>query len=179
MPKLITARCQACGTEMDVEWTRGTPCPRCGSDRFYPVVRVDEIATPREKSRLSRRPLGAVLVVVFFVGSVSALVYRIASTTRQKTFYRSTTMICTNPDCGKIFQEQFVTREVFPKLRCPDCKLKTAFRAVQCRNCGEIFGLDPDRKPNPITDLRCPHCGSLEINLDSSGLDLSEEEDIE
>lgn len=162
--------------EMDVEWTRGTSCPNCGSDKFYPVVRVDQTGGAREKARLSHRPLGALLAIVLFVGAVSALVYRITTTTRQKTFYRTTTMICTNPECGEIFQRRLVTRDTFPKVRCPHCKLETAFRAVQCRNCGEIFGLDPDRKPDPVTDLRCPQCGSREINFDSSALDLSEAE---
>ena len=165
--------------EMDVEWSRGISCPNCGSDKFYPVVRVDQTGPAPEKARLSHRPLGAVLAVILFVGGVSALVYRITSTSRQKTFYRTTTMICTNPQCGEIFQQRLVTRNTFPKLRCPHCKLETAFRAVQCQNCGEIFPLDPDRKPDPVADLRCPRCGSREINFDSSALDLSEVEGAE
>jgi DNA-directed RNA polymerase subunit RPC12/RpoP len=140
---------------------------------------VDQTGAATGKSRLSQRPLGAILAIVLFVGAVSALVYRVTSTRRQKTFYSTTTMICTNPECGKIFQQRLVTRDVFPKLRCPHCKLETAFRAVQCQNCGEIFGLDPARKPDPVTDLRCPRCGSREINFDSSALDLSEEEPSE
>ncbi|MDP2899320.1 MAG: hypothetical protein Q8Q12_22515 [bacterium] len=179
MPKLITARCQACGNEIEIEWTRGTPCPSCGSDRFYPVVRVDQMAAAPEKSRISQRPLGAVLAVIIFVGAVTFLIIKVSSTARQKTYYRTTTMICTNPDCGNIFQQRLVTKDVLPRLRCPKCKLVTAFRAVQCQNCGEIFGLDPDRKPDAFTDLRCPKCGSLEINFDSSALDLGKEEDAQ
>jgi phage FluMu protein Com len=136
------------------------------------------MAAAPEKSRLSRRPLGAVLAVIIFVGAVTFLIIKVSSTARQKTYYRTTTMICTNPDCGNIFQQRLVTRDVFPKLRCAKCKLLTAFRAVQCQNqnCGEIFGLDPARKPDPVTELKCPRCGSLEINFDSSALDLSKEE---
>jgi DNA-directed RNA polymerase subunit RPC12/RpoP len=140
------------------------------------VVRVDQTAAAPKKSRLSQRPVGAVLAVILFVFAVRVLVHRVTSITRQKTYYRATTMICSNPECGNIFQQRLVTKDVLPKLRCPKCKLVTAFRAVQCQNCGEIFGLDPDRKPDAFTDLRCPKCGSLEINFDSSALDLGKEE---
>lgn len=179
MPKLITARCQACGTEAEVEWTRGKKCPGCGSDKFYPVVRVDQSKRGREpRAKLSQKPVGAILAVVVFVAAISAFILRVKQTSRPKEFQKTSTMICTNPDCEKTFQLKLNTSDVYPKKRCPHCKMPTALRAVQCRNCFEIFGLDPDRRPDPTLNLQCPHCRSQEINFDSSTLELEEEESM-
>lgn len=174
MPKLIMARCQACGNEIEIEWTRGKKCPSCGSDRFFPVVRVDK--SRGSGAKLSQRPVGLVLAILLFAAGVSALVVRVKQTSRQKAFYKKSAMICTNPECGKIFQLKLETSEVYPRKRCPYCKMMTALRAVQCRNCGEIFGLDPDRQPDPTANLKCPRCGSQEINFDSSTLEIEQEE---
>jgi DNA-directed RNA polymerase subunit RPC12/RpoP len=183
MPKLITARCQACGIEAEVEWTRGKKCPRCGSDKFFPVVRIDQSApvapAPKARAKPSENPVRLILAVLVFVAAISAFLYRVKQTSTPKVFYKTSTMICTNPDCGKTFQLRLKTSEVFPKKRCPYCKMLTGFRAVQCRNCLTIFGLDPDRKPDPTTGLKCPQCGSQDINFDSSSLDLEQEERLQ
>ncbi len=177
MPKLIMARCQACGTEVEVEWTRGKKCPSCGSDKFYPVVRIDQLKAGRKpRGKLSQRPIGLVLAAVVFVAAVSAFILRVKQTSRPKDFQKTSAMICTNPECGEIFQLKLKTSDVYPKKRCPYCKMHTAFRAVQCRACLTVFGLDPDRKPDPTLNLRCPNCGSQEINFDSSTLELEDEE---
>jgi DNA-directed RNA polymerase subunit RPC12/RpoP len=176
MPKLITARCQACGTEIQIEWTRGTNCPSCGSDRFFPVVRVDKGGAARGGARLSKSPVRLILAILLFAAAVSAFIFRVNQTSRPKEFHKTSTMICTNPDCGRTFQLRLQTSDVYPKKRCPYCKMVTALRAVQCRNCFEIFGLDPNRQPDPTLNLRCPNCGSQEINFDSAALDLGDEE---
>jgi len=117
--------------------------------------------------------------MLLFIVAVSALIYRVKTTSRQKEFYKMTTMICTNPECERTFQLRLQTSDVFPKKRCPHCKQMTALRAAQCRNCLEIFGLDPDRRPDPTSNLKCPNCSSQEINFDSSTLELEQEEGLQ
>jgi len=53
----------------------------------------------------------------------------------------------------------------------------TAYRAVRCRTCGEIFALETEGKKNPTLDLVCPNCGSSDIDFDSSSIPLTEEEE--
>jgi DNA-directed RNA polymerase subunit RPC12/RpoP len=176
MAKPIKARCQVCGKEAQVEWSLGLKCPSCGSGKFLPVVRIEK----EEKGAKGKRrggnpkPVGLILAVVLFAAAIAAFGYRLNSTKKRNTFYKTSAMICTNPNCEKIFQKKLLTRNVFPEMRCPTCKQVTAHRAVQCRDCGTIFGLDPKRKPSPTVDLQCPACESRNINFDSSTLELEE-----
>lgn len=178
MPKLITARCQTCGKETQVEWTLGAKCPACGSEKFFPVVHIHKSeggGTARAAPAGSRMPFGLFLAIGFVLIAIALLVIRITSTTREQKYRTTATMICTN--CEKMFRKELSTRNVFPKLECPDCKQKTAYRAVQCRNCEEIFALETEGKENPTLDLVCPYCGSPDIDLDSSSIPVEEEEE--
>jgi len=185
MPKLITARCQSCGKESQVQWTLGTKCPHCKSDNFLPVVFIDKSQSAsgqRAVGRAPRRPIGMILAVLLFVGGASALIFRLQSTMRQPTYYNEFIMVCTNPDCSnphpkKLFRARIPSKNVFPHIECPFCKQKTAYRAVQCEvaDCREIFPLKTEGKRDPTIGLTCPSCGLQYINLDSSSEALQEE----
>jgi len=176
MPKPIAARCQKCGHEAQVEWSFGSKCPKCGSDKFFPVITVgqsEQHAQPTARRAASPKPTKLIVTVLLFAVAIFALVLRIKSTSQQKEFFQSWTMICAN--CDKTFREKVVTSNVFPHITCPNCKQKTAFRAVQCRRCGTIFPLRSDLKKDPTIDLQCPNCSSPELNLDSTSVPVEEE----
>ncbi len=171
MPKRITAKCQKCGNEVEVEWALGMKCPTCGSEKFFPVVRIEEAAVAGRQVRkggglvLSQKPVQLLLAAVLFVAAITVLFLRVRSISKPKEFYRPAVMVCTNPNCENLFRIDLVTSNVFPKMTCPKCKQKTAFRAAQCRNCGTIIGLDPDRKPAPTVGLACPKCEAQDFNF--------------
>jgi DNA-directed RNA polymerase subunit RPC12/RpoP len=180
MSKLIAAKCQSCGKESHVEWSLGARCPSCGSEKFYPVIHVERDRPAKEKktrTSSSRKPIGAILAILLIAGAVTFLIVSARSTLKKKQFDTTITMICTNPDCGKTFRQKMLTRDAFvPQIACRYCKQKTALRAVQCRNCSTIFPLEPDGWPeqNPVRGLKCPRCGSTDINLDSTSVPLKQ-----
>ncbi len=185
MPKLITAKCQSCGKESQVEWTLGTKCPACGSNKFYPMVSIEKSQSnpgQRASRSSSSKPIGLILAIIVFIAAITAFAYRLRSITGEKEYFKMSTMICTNEDCPNpqpegLFRKKLRTTDVYPHITCPFCKQKTAYRAVQCRTCGTIFALIPEGKKNPTIDLVCPECGSRDINLDSSTVPIEEEEE--
>lgn len=184
MPKLVTAKCQTCGKESEVEWTLRMKCPACGSAKFFPMVFIDKSASRGQRAARasSRKPVGLILALILFVAAVSALAYRLKKVTGEKEYSTTVTMICTNEDCTNpnpdhLFRKKLSTKNVFPHITCPFCKQMTAYRAVQCRSCGEIFALETEGKKNPTIDLVCPYCGSNDIDLDSSAIPVEEEEE--
>jgi len=186
MAKSVAARCQTCGKESKVEWTLGMKCPECGSEKFFPVVFIDKSLSKGGKKKAvaarTQKPIGLLLVLVLFVAAMTILYLRVRSIRQPKEFRRTSTMICTNPDCpnpnpDKLFKKELPTRDVFPQVTCPSCKEKTAYRAVQCRNCGQIIALEAHGNENPTFGLTCPNCGSSDINLDSSTIPLEEGEE--
>ena len=82
-------------------------------------------------------------------------------------------MLCTNPDCGKAFEmsrsdynkkmEEMAGRGRIglmgpaPTFACPYCGEESAYIAIECEECGEVFVMNyVDR--NDYSD-RCPECG--------------------
>jgi ribosomal protein L40E len=124
----------------------------------------------------SQKPLALVLAVALLVAGILLLVYRVKKTTRQEEVYVTQTMICTNPDCGRFFQIKVPASKPFPEEICPYCKQRTAYRAVKCRACGGIFALKTEGGKRPSYVLLCPHCGSDNIDMDSSKIPVEEEE---
>jgi DNA-directed RNA polymerase subunit RPC12/RpoP len=183
MPKLVTAKCQTCGKESEVEWTLGMKCPACGSPKFFPMVFIDESASRGQRAArsTSQKPVGLILALIFFIVAIGAFAYRLKKTSGQKEYSSTVTMICTNEDCTNpnplhLFRKKLSTKNPFPHITCPFCKQNTAYRAVRCRNCGEIFALETEGKRNPTLDLVCPNCRLKDIDLDSSSIPVEEEE---
>ena len=50
-------RCLDCGLVKKIHWKLGMPCPMCGSERFFPVVYVEDLdkATGKSKKTLMER----------------------------------------------------------------------------------------------------------------------------
>ena len=81
---------------------------------------------------------------------------------------------CRNPKCGKSYitsrQDYFQGRQEYlgkhpgateiPGMRCERCWQDTAYEAVKCEKCGEVF--EKVEKANDVYD-RCPKCGYSKI----------------
>ncbi len=185
MPKTVTARCQSCGKQTEVEWSLGTKCPACGSERFLPVVytsKSQDKQRERGPRQATRIPVAAVLAVVLLVGAATFLIFKVKNMQTPKEFREKVTMICTNEDCANphpdnLFRREMVTKNPFPRVECPFCRQKTAYRAVQCRNCKTVFPLIQEGKENPTIDLTCPQCGGRDINFHSASIKVEVEEE--
>jgi len=120
-------------------------------------------------------PIGAVIAALLLIAGVAALFFSVKSTKRPTEFYYTPTLICTNFDCQHLFKKKLSTRNVYPHLSCPLCKQQTAYRAVRCRNCGEVFPLIQQQDENPTIGLICPNCESIDIDFDSTAVPLEGE----
>lgn len=71
-------------------------------------------------------------------------------------------VICTNKDCGYIFEVTAKKGKTQPFL-CPECGEKKAYLAMKCYDCGEIF---PAMIANPKEGHQCPnpYCGSKSVH---------------
>ena len=78
---------------------------------------------------------------------------------------------CDNPDCGQACQIkkrayfEFLQKEAkpmapAPPMVCEKCEQESAYRAVKCEQCGEVFF--HGKVGSDFTD-RCPKCGFSEI----------------
>lgn len=81
----------------------------------------------------------------------------------------SAVMMCASPDCQKIFQGRVIVDRP-PPYRCKHCGRKTAYRAVKCSNCGEIFPFvvqeDPSKpESEELVTEECPECYSRDFDL--------------
>jgi predicted nucleic acid-binding Zn-ribbon protein len=185
MPKEIIARCQSCGKESRVEWSLGTKCPACGSDKFLPVIHTKKSQRQGRTAAAptaTKIPVGAVLAVLLFAAAATALIFSVKKMQKPKEFREKVTMICTNDSCtnphpDRLMRQELVTNNPFPKVQCRFCKQLTAYRAVQCRNCRTIFPLIQEGNKNPTIDLVCPECGSKDINFHSASIKVEQEQE--
>ena len=74
--------------------------------------------------------------------------------------------LCINPKCGYAFEssgeelnkleEQGVSRGDMPPMKCPQCGQNSAYFAIKCGKCGNVF--IPNYE-NPKEYDKCPKCG--------------------
>ena len=83
-------------------------------------------------------------------------------------------MLCMNEECGADFEmsaeeyrEQMMQGGMMgpgpmaqTPIECPECGMRSAFRAVKCKECGTIFMQDYTSGDFPD---RCPECGYSDI----------------
>ena len=92
------------------------------------------------------------LVVILLAGW---LTYRIVRKPGKTAEY-SYVLRCTNPECGRTFEDLYPEgRE--PPFTCSYCGEKTAYFLLKCRACGEEF--DSLKSPSQKVPYLCPNCG--------------------
>ena len=95
--------------------------------------------------------VGLALLVV--ISGAGWLTYRTVKGPAQVVNY-SYVLMCTNPDCGEIFQGSYPENEE-PPFPCPVCG-SPAYPALRCRACGAVF---PSLKsPSQRAPYSCPEC---------------------
>ncbi len=158
-----SVKCEDCGyrelmtirlskTEGKGIWTPETKCPKCLSDRFYPIVMVEKQHIFRQywkKNPVLVTALILIIIAGLFLAGKSALP---KARTEEKVVF-------TCLACGKYF----VAPVSFYPVKCQFCTKRKALMAVKCKKCGEIFTWPKtnwDRQP-PV----CPKCKAKESTL--------------
>lgn len=74
-------------------------------------------------------------------------------------------LMCSNPKCQKVFPQKVIAGQPGP-YKCKYCGKKTAYRAVRCDNCGQIFPYNVQEvptefgpEPEQTGTTECPACG--------------------
>lgn len=172
--KLI--RCENCGYQKTMKtgiggmpgWKSGTRCPKCLSERFFPVV--ETAIAPGFISRRgpvqNLRPLfiNSATVVLLILGAFLFISHAV-------TAYRhfGTGMIVKCENCNLITKLPLGPTP----LTCPRCKQKQMYNAVKCAKCGTIFTHkqppDYEQSHGRLIDIhnppKCPECGSNIVEM--------------
>ncbi len=156
-------RCEDCGyrelmtirllkTEGKGIWTPETKCPKCLSERFYPIVRVERQHIFRQYWK-KNPALGAALILIIIAGLSLVIKSALPKTgTREEVIF-------TCLDCGKYF---ISPASCYP-VKCQFCTKRKSLMAIKCKKCGKIFTwpkMNWDKQP-PV----CPECKSKETTL--------------
>lgn len=101
-------------------------------------------------------PYIAVVLVVLLAVAIWLMV---RSLIPQRQVEYQQVVMCTHPDCGYIF---WITTDptTQPPYECDKCHLKTAYLALRCVECGEIF---PQTGTAADEELHCPKCQSRKV----------------
>ena len=110
--------------------------------------------------------LKSVVVILVLLGIIGLASYFAATRGKpdEEGIGYTAILMCTNPACKKEPFPQRITAGKKPPYTCKYCGKKTAYRAVRCDNCGEIFpfivrqvSTDLGTQEVPISE--CPECG--------------------
>ena len=110
--------------------------------------------------------LKSILVTVILLGIVSVASY--FAVTRSKPVPEegrgyTAILMCGAPACQKTFPERVIAGRPGP-YKCKYCGKKTAYQAVRCDNCGQIFPynvreVSTEFGPEQVGTTECPGCG--------------------
>lgn len=163
MPEMSDVACEDCGAIFPMivgdakrkdqqAWYPGKRCPICGSEKFFPVVKTAEPEEkPFAKWKVDRR-VGIAAGVVAAVFLIIGLVWYLHERPRRKAGLETLYMCDV---CGERFLKGVAGK--VPK-RCPECKSRAGYRAVQCQSCYEVYlWKAKDWGSAPPT---CPKCES-------------------
>ena len=111
-----------------------------------------------QTSAQSKAPL--IILIIIILVALSFIVKQAIP----KKYYYTADLKCES--CGEVFQQKIASGTTFP-VKCPKCRKKTAYRAIKCLDCGEIFTIHPTRPgemPHPEMEMpKCPKCGSMNL----------------
>ncbi|NQT81533.1 hypothetical protein HQ563_00800 [bacterium] len=125
--------------------------------------------------------LKGILVTLVLLGIIALGSYYAATRSKPSEEGQGYTAIlmCTNPACKKKPFPQKIIAGKQPPHTCKHCGKKTAYRAVRCDNCGEIFpyvveqvSTEFGRQEVPINE--CPECAYDRFTLIRSMAELKE-----
>ena len=81
-----------------------------------------------------------------------------------KKYYYTADLKCES--CENVFQQKIASGIILP-IKCPKCGKRTAYRAMKCLACGEVFTIHPPKPgemPSPEMEMpKCPKCGSTNL----------------
>ncbi|PIV63959.1 MAG: hypothetical protein COZ37_03860 [bacterium (Candidatus Ratteibacteria) CG_4_10_14_3_um_filter_41_18] len=86
-----------------------------------------------------------------------------------KKYYYTADLKCES--CGNVFQQKIAAGITFP-IKCPKCENKSAYQAIKCLDCGEVFTMKPvpiapgapeEMMPPEMEMPKCPKCGSMNL----------------
>lgn len=109
----------------------------------------------------------SIVTIVILLGVISAFTYLAVTRTKpdpEKERGYATVLMCSNPECEKIFSQTIVAGQPAP-YPCKYCGKKTAYPAVRCENCGHIFAYHVEEiltefGVEQTGTTECPECGS-------------------
>ena len=163
-------KCQKCGYSKTMTiklssengagtWIPKMKCPKCSSEKFYPVTEEEVVKKPRFQKYMLRKHwrvnpiVGAGLILALFL----SLFVTIRSGSTRAGKLEKVVFICMED--GDFF---IAPISAYP-IECPNCGRLTGMMAVQCEECGHIYTwlkIDWVKQP-PV----CPKCGSKKSTL--------------
>lgn len=110
--------------------------------------------------------LKSILVLVILLGIIGVASYFAVTRSRpepEEGRGYTAILMCSNRACQKVFPHRVIAGQPGP-YRCKQCGRKTAYRAVRCDNCGQIFPyhvreVSTESGPEQIGTTECPGCG--------------------
>lgn len=110
---------------------------------------------------------GAVLIGLWAYKTRSGNIADIKSVPEGETVW----VKCSNPACGATYEmglkeyyqkvEEKVAFRTIPPIDCEKCGEESVYKAIKCKNCGEVFF--PYEGSKDIED-KCPKCGFSETD---------------
>ena len=108
--------------------------------------------------------------VVILVLIILVALFFIIKQAMPKKYYYTTDFKCES--CGEVFQKKIAGGTTFP-IKCPKCGERTAYRAMKCLECGEVFTIKPvpiapgapeEMMPPEMMEIpKCSKCGSMNL----------------
>ncbi len=156
-------RCEACGYREVMTaklafgdghgvWIPGMKCPKCSSEKFYPVVEITRQSIFLRYWKGNPAVALALIVVLF-----TSLFVAIHSAFPKRKYEEKVVFVCL--ECGKYFVDEVS----FYPVECQYCTKRKAMMAIQCEKCGHVYvwiKTNWEKQP-PV----CPECGSKESTL--------------
>ncbi len=114
--------------------------------------------------------LKSIVLIIILLGAIGVASYFTVKRTKpdEEQLGYTAILMCTNPRCKKVFEGKIIAGRP-PPFRCKYCGKMSAYRAVRCQNCGEIFAkIEGGDQTSPDYEegaLECPECGYDKFDL--------------
>jgi DNA-directed RNA polymerase subunit RPC12/RpoP len=109
--------------------------------------------------------IGIAVGCIVIAGAIAFMTTR-GGSGDSKTKGKQVQYLCINPKCGNAFeagrevlnrlQEEGISQAEMPPMKCPKCGEDSAYVAIKCEKCGNVF--IPNYE-NPKEYDKCPKCG--------------------
>jgi predicted RNA-binding Zn-ribbon protein involved in translation (DUF1610 family) len=109
--------------------------------------------------------IGIAVGCIVIAGAIAFMTTRSGSSD-SKTKEGQVQFLCINPKCGNAFEASEeklnklrgdgISMADMPPIKCPKCGQESAYVAIKCEKCGNVFIPNYD---NPAEYDKCPKCG--------------------